>query len=577
MLDPAESGRLLSLLDGLPLAIAQAAAYLQQSQVSLSTYLRFYEQQWQELMQTRDQIATPLQDYPNRSVWTTWTISFNEIREQDKATSDLLLLWSFLDNKNMWVGLFTAAWDSQNILPKWIGDLANSELKFTQSMQLLRNYSLVESVENETSYATHPVVHRWARYYCEQDHSNELAHLALVVVGLAVPFKTTRGSHTLQRQLLPHAEACSQRLLVNEQEESNGINNDNSLQLGRREKRQTLEAVEEIGHLFRNQGKLVEAQKIYTHALQEYEETLGPKHKSTLRVAYNLSRVYKSQGKLSEAEKMSREVLQGFEEALGPTHESTLSTINILANLYKRQGRVAEAEKMYMQALQSYKNAFGPKHTSALRQFHNLGQLYLEQDRLVEAEEMTIQALQGREEAFGLDHISTYSSTLNLAIIYTRRDKFAEAEQMFERVLRGLEEIFDTDTVQKCKMALATQKSPGDIHSMQRQSGEVEGIYLAALHEYQALRGLSSDTRQRIQAKRVDHSSRRPVRDDALGSVAEIETPATKGSSQKSSRRSARDDALDSVAEIETPQTEGRSRKRHWKMAMHRLADKIIR
>jgi hypothetical protein len=76
---------LFSLLDGLPLAIAQAGAYLQESGVGLQTYLRFYEQQWEQLMETRDQNKAPLQDYPNRSIWTTWTISYNAIRQQDDA------------------------------------------------------------------------------------------------------------------------------------------------------------------------------------------------------------------------------------------------------------------------------------------------------------------------------------------------------------------------------------------------------------------------------------------------------------------------------------------------------------
>jgi hypothetical protein len=45
IVDTAESEQLLMLLDSLPLAIAQAGAYLQESGVGLTTYLRFYEQQ----------------------------------------------------------------------------------------------------------------------------------------------------------------------------------------------------------------------------------------------------------------------------------------------------------------------------------------------------------------------------------------------------------------------------------------------------------------------------------------------------------------------------------------------------
>ena len=57
--DKAESEQLLALLDGMPLAIAQAGAYLQESGVGLTTYLSFYQQQWRELME-----ADPLADAP---------------------------------------------------------------------------------------------------------------------------------------------------------------------------------------------------------------------------------------------------------------------------------------------------------------------------------------------------------------------------------------------------------------------------------------------------------------------------------------------------------------------------------
>ena len=54
------------LLDGLPLAIAQAGAYLQESGGGPGMYLRLYEQQWSELMESDDLDGDPLQDYPGR-------------------------------------------------------------------------------------------------------------------------------------------------------------------------------------------------------------------------------------------------------------------------------------------------------------------------------------------------------------------------------------------------------------------------------------------------------------------------------------------------------------------------------
>ena len=52
------------------------------------------------VMKSRDGADAPLQDYPDRSVWTTWTISYHAIRKKNEATANLLLLWAFLDNKD---------------------------------------------------------------------------------------------------------------------------------------------------------------------------------------------------------------------------------------------------------------------------------------------------------------------------------------------------------------------------------------------------------------------------------------------------------------------------------------------
>jgi len=73
---------------------------------------------------------------------------------------------------------------------------------------------------------------------------------------------------------------------------------------------------------------------MYNRALQGLEEALGLKHTSTLDTVNNLGNLYKNQGRLAEAEAMYNRALQGLEEALGPKHTSTLSTVNNLGLLY---------------------------------------------------------------------------------------------------------------------------------------------------------------------------------------------------------------------------------------------------
>ena len=444
-------------------------------------------------MESRDQADALLQDYPDHSVWTTWTISYKTIQEKDKTAANLLLLWAFLDNKDLWHGLFAAACRESTFaarrLSEWIGDIASNELKFTRAIQLLRNYSLIEDVEDLASYATHPVVHRWAYHFQSEDSRVELAQLAVVVVGTAVPHSSTRDYSTMQRRLLPHAQVCSRWVSAGEiGRRTRRHDTDDEDFDETKEKVATLDAFHQLGLLYANQGKLVEAEKMYRRVLQEYEKALSPKHTLTLVTVNHLGVVYTDQGKLTEAEKMYEWALQGREEALGLKHISTLDTVNNLGTLYAYQGRLAEAEKMYEWALQGREEALGPKHTSTLDTVNNRGVLYMNQGKLTEAEELYKRALQGYEEALGLKHTTTLVTVNNLGILYTDQGKLAEAEKMYERALQGYEETLGP----KHTPTLDTVNNLGNLYAVQGKLAEAEKMYERALQGYEDALGLKN-------------------------------------------------------------------------------------
>ena len=67
-----EAGReLLGLLDGLPLALAQAASYIRETGLDTASYVRLYKQQWDDLMGSDGESGSPLVDYEQGSVATT--------------------------------------------------------------------------------------------------------------------------------------------------------------------------------------------------------------------------------------------------------------------------------------------------------------------------------------------------------------------------------------------------------------------------------------------------------------------------------------------------------------------------
>ena len=77
-----------------------------------------------------------------------------------------------------------------------------------------------------------------------------------------------------------------------------------------------------------NALKPAEAEQIFVRALARKEKALGPDHTSTLLTVNNLGMLYRDQGKLAEAEQVYVRALAGYEKALGPDHTSILLTVN---------------------------------------------------------------------------------------------------------------------------------------------------------------------------------------------------------------------------------------------------------
>ena len=97
-----------------------------------------------------------------------------------------------------------------------------------------------------------------------------------------------------------------------------------------------------------------------------HEKAWGPDHTSTLDTVNNLDNLYKSQGKLDEAEKMFQRALQGYEKALGvdkvTTYIPALNTIWAFGSLFERQADLEKARIMYSKALVGYDKVVGSDH-----------------------------------------------------------------------------------------------------------------------------------------------------------------------------------------------------------------------
>ena len=328
----ADMTKLVERLGYLPLALVQAGRYIRETKTSYSKYLELYESSWSRLV-----AETPrLRDYDNGSIQTTWTISYKRIQETNETAATFLQLWANLDRQDIWYELVSRGSDGCRE-SGWLQKIAESEIDFKRVMKALLGYSLVESHQYTDSYSVHPVVHDW----CAETIGRGLDGLmmtAVKMVGAAVPDHSEAKYWVLQQRLVPHADRCARRI------KDSGV-------LERVESVEASDAFHNLGLLYADQGKLVEAEEMYRRALDGKEKAWGREHTSTLDTVNNLGILYKDQGKLVEAEEMYRRALDGYKKARGPDHPTTLTIANNLYLLESSQGEQEGGKETFQQVL----------------------------------------------------------------------------------------------------------------------------------------------------------------------------------------------------------------------------------
>ena len=406
---------LVERLGRLPLALVFAASYISHK-TTIAKYLDFYEKSWVELHEAMKNRY----DYPERTIITTWQVSFNELKLKDEGAAKLLRLWGYLDNHELWFHLLQ--WSGyKREAPGWLQVITTTEISFLTTIDILLNYSLIERNQNSDSYSMHAVVHDWIQASINEKNDESLLQIATTTIGLAVPESNVRDSWVIQRRLLPHVIRWSR--FWGQVSRVQRPENENSYLAG----------LHNLGILYADQGRLAEAEAMYERALAGKEKALGAEHPSTLSTVGNLGILYTNQGRLAEAEAMYERALAGKEKALGAEHASTLDTVNNLGLLYWNQGRLVEAEAMYDRALAGSEKVLGAEHASTLSTVNNLGTLYADRGRLAEAEAMYERALAGKEKALGAEHPSTLRTVNNLINMYKKQGRLLEADAISQR------------------------------------------------------------------------------------------------------------------------------------------------
>ena len=182
MLDP-DAVRLAKELDGLPLALATAGAYLDQAAISFSDYLRLYKASWAKLLMT----SPELNSYEDRTLYSTWQLSFDQVKQRNELSAKLLRLWAYFDNWDLWFELLQ---HSNSEDPGWIRELTEDELGFNRAVRVLSDHGLVEvdmssqELIESRGYSIHGCVHSWTVYVLNQEWETSLGRISIFFSGL---------------------------------------------------------------------------------------------------------------------------------------------------------------------------------------------------------------------------------------------------------------------------------------------------------------------------------------------------------------------------------------------------------
>jgi hypothetical protein len=65
--------------------------------------------------------------YEDRTLYSTWQVSFEHIKRRNRLSAKLLQLWAYFDNQDLWFELLQHG-NSED--PDWIRELAEDELSF---------------------------------------------------------------------------------------------------------------------------------------------------------------------------------------------------------------------------------------------------------------------------------------------------------------------------------------------------------------------------------------------------------------------------------------------------------------
>lgn len=416
--DLAVAKKITEELGGLPLALDQAGAYIEETQCGLLRYLQLYQTRHSLLLQRRGG-AVP--DHPE-SVATTWSLSFEQIEQRSHVAADLLRLCAFLHYDAIPEEIIT---HGASHLGSWLSLVKEDPLLFDEIIAILGAYSLIHREPNSKTLNIHRLVQVVLRDTMDENISSQWANYTIQTVDKVFPHGDFDTWPECER-LLPHTLVCV-----------------NLIELEHIVSQEAAHLLNQVGNYLSQRGRYAEAEPILMRTVSMCEQVLGADHLLTAGSLSNLAALYQELGKYDEAEALAQRALARLESALDTSDSMPIenafllaTSLNNLAALYQTMGKYTQAEQLFLRAIAIWMHKFEPIHPRLAYAQNNLGSLYEDLGRYDDAEALYQQALFASEKMFGPNHPHIVACLTNLSGLYLLQRRYSEAEPLIRRGLQ---------------------------------------------------------------------------------------------------------------------------------------------
>jgi tetratricopeptide (TPR) repeat protein len=297
--DQKSAQAIVKQVGGLPLALDQAGAYIEETGCSLTDYLKVYTIYRRDLLKRNSKFAS------HADVATTFTLAFQKVEQTDSAAANLLRFFAFLDPDAIPEEFITQG--APTIGPA-VQSVAQNPLKLHETLGLLRNFSLIRRNAETGALAIHRLVQAVIRDDMNKRTQRLWAKRTVKVVSKTFPDVEVANWSQCER-CLPHALICF--TLIEQYRMSFQEATDLSFLVG--------------AYLYRH-SRLIEAESILKRDLEITEKVYGLKGIETAKSLNNLALLYYTQGQYEQVESLYQRALAITEQQLGPDHPDTITT-----------------------------------------------------------------------------------------------------------------------------------------------------------------------------------------------------------------------------------------------------------